>query len=126
MKRTDGKLPGSLLLMRDRLRWLISCGRLSPSRIAALSERQQRELRHAVWRFSEKMTLGGEEDLSISEITKLAITIRSGMRALMRREPWSFGTKPLRFSLRLNGRNAERSYIASHIDGFLLEAYDVI
>jgi hypothetical protein len=126
MNRTDGKLTGSLSLMRDRLRWLIRFGRLTRCEIAALSERQRQELRQTVWRFSQRMTSGGDDDLSIAQITELATTIGSGMRALMRGEPWSFPTGRLRFSLQLNGPKAERSYVASHKDGFLLAAFEVI
>jgi hypothetical protein len=112
---------------RERLAWLLKFSEYSESQIKILPELTLRRLRSEVWRFPEHaMTQGGDEDLSCAQIGQLASKIGAGLRALIRGEPWMPRIGKAKLYLRLKDGEAQRRYITSHSDGFLLEACELV
>lgn len=112
---------------RERLTWLLKFSENSESKVETLSNLALRRLRSEVWRFPEhQMTEGGNDALPDAQIGQLAGKIAAGLRALMRGEPWMPRVGPAKLYLRLEDGKAQRCYIASHSDGFLLEACELI
>jgi hypothetical protein len=122
------RLPGrcSLGKARDRLTWLLEFASLAGS-IAALSPEELQRLRSQVWTFPERtMTTGGLHDLSAAQLARLAGEVGHGVRALIRGEVWRSRTRSVTLHLHIQGGRATRRYIAEHLDGFLIEAHELI
>jgi hypothetical protein len=118
---------GRVASAQKRLTWLVNFAERSESQIKSLPGDELQRLRHEVWRFPERtMTHGGNDELSIGSIVKLANTLESGLDALMRGEPWLCPVGPATLYVRLERKAAVRRHIASHTDGFLLEAVELI
>ena len=116
----------SLGKARDRLTWLLEFARLAGS-IAALSPEELQRLRSRVWAFPERiMTTGGLHDLSATQLARLASEVAHGVRALIRGEVWRSRTRSATLYLHIQGGRAIRRYIAEHLDGFLIEAHELI
>jgi hypothetical protein len=111
----------------QRLTWLLNFAERSESQIKSLPEDEFRRVRHEVWCFPERtMTYGGDDELSISSIIQLAFRLRSGLKSLMRGQPWLHSVGPAKLYLRLKNPGVERRYITSHADGVFLEAVELI
>lgn len=113
--------------VQKRLTWLLHFAEFTEAQIMSLPKNELLQLRHEAWCFPEcTITEGGDEELSIGAVVGLAIKLGSGLRALMRGEPWLNSVGPTKLYLRLKNNQAERRYISSHTDGFWLEAIELI
>jgi hypothetical protein len=118
---------GKAASAHKRLNWLLNFASRSEFQIKSLPENELRRLRHEVWCFPERnITQGGDDDLSIGIIVRLASRLGLGVNALMRGEPWLHSVGPVKLYLRLENQRADWRYITSHADGFFLEAVELI
>jgi hypothetical protein len=109
-----------------RLVWLLSFADQA-GQLATLDGRALERLRFEVWSFPVRiMTSGGHDELSGARIADLAAKVRHGIRTLLRGETWHspIGSQTLYLTLK-DGRPHSR-YSARHVDGFLVEAYELI
>ena len=111
---------------RERLSWLVNFGALTPHEISMMHDTELERLRFEVWSFRVlNLTHGDLETLSKDRIGELARRIGSGLRALMRGEAWRPRLDSITLHLDWNGKRAHTGYVADHLDGFLLEAFDL-
>jgi len=111
---------------RRRLRWLLQFAERAGS-LAALHKAELEGLKSEVANFPRSMmTAGDRQDLSASAIGRLASKLSSAIRALRRNEPWPLRIDTITFYLDVKNGQPYRRYIASHTDGFLLEAQELI
>jgi hypothetical protein len=112
---------------RERLAWLLEFANREGS-IRALPDEELQQLRLEVLGFCERtMTSGSTHTLSAARLSKLSGEVAHGIRALIRRrEPWLPRIGSMTLYLNLNGGRAIRQYIAEHLDGFLMEAHELI
>jgi hypothetical protein len=79
-----------------------------------------------VWRFPLSMTRGDHQALLAGVIAKLAAEAGSAIRALLRGDAWELPIRDITFHLHLKNGKPQQRYIASHADGFLLAAQELI
>jgi hypothetical protein len=95
--------------------------------MAGLRGEELEQLRFDVWNFPvSAVTHDDPRALSAGAIAKLAGSVSSGIRALLRSEPWQLRVGATTFYLDLKNGRPYRRYIANHGDGFLLEAQELI
>jgi hypothetical protein len=110
----------------ERLSWLVSFGALTRNEISMMHDTELERLRFEVWSFRVlALTHGDLETLSKDRIAQLATRIGSGLRALMRGEAWRPRLDSITLHLYWNSKGAHTGYIANHLDGFLLEAFEL-
>jgi hypothetical protein len=116
----------SLGKARERLSWLLEFASRAGS-IGGLSPEELHRLRSRVWAFPERMiTTGGLDGLSADRLARLASEVAHGVRALVRGEVWQSRVRSVRLYLHLHAGRATRQYIAEDLDGFLIEAHELI
>jgi hypothetical protein len=112
---------------RERLAWLLEFANRAGS-IRALSDDELQLLRLQLWEFCERtMTYGSSsDDLSAARLVKLSGEIAYGIKTLFRGEPWRLRIHELTLYLDRKGGRTTKRYIATHRDGFLMEAHELL
>jgi hypothetical protein len=112
--------------LRHRLTWLLDFA-VRAKQMAGLRGEELKRLQLEVWRFPmSAMTQDDRQALSGAAIAKLARSLDSGIRGLLRNEPWQLRVAATTFYLDLKNGRPSRRFITSQADGFLLEAQDLI
>jgi len=111
----------------ERLGWLVDFA-FRADEIKSLSGEALQKLRADVGNFPTRiMTIGAPtEDLSPDRIRELAHKLRQGIHDLLRGEPWLTRIDSLKLYLAFERGTPHSRYIAGHLDGFLLEAHELI
>jgi len=113
-------------LERKRLAWLVGFGRLTGNKISMMNDAELERLRFEVWSFPVRALTHDDETMSKDRIVWLAAKIGSGLGALMRGDAWQPRLGSITLYLRWNGDREHAAYVADHVDGFLLEAFELI
>jgi hypothetical protein len=123
---SEPKVRGSLRTPRERLAWLLEFANRAGS-ICALSDEELQLLRLQLWEFCERtMTCGSSDDLSAARLAKLSGEIAHGIRLLIRGQPWLSQIHEMKLYLDLKGGRPIKRYIATHRDGFLMKAHELL
>ena len=111
---------------QERLVWLLGFADRA-GKLSTLHGRALERLRFEVWSFPMRiMTYGDQNELSLARIAELAARVSHGVLALVKGEAWQSRIGSMTLYLQLEDGRPLSRYRASHVDGFLVEAYELI